>query len=251
MLHRCLQHVMFGWIGPVNGTTRGDMMSSPLQRQRTLYCTDDRTWHFILPAASMFDRALLISNSCRSLSTSCCSSWAFFLQPSSWLFSTRAKAWACSPALRPEGLLFITATARATLALVKNHCERLAPETEEADYSAANATKTRQQNLKTQQHVVLVKLDVLQKPPTVTWVLWCFTRNKLVRRSVTEPCTHWADRTSPEVWLRDAPHTWGLITHLCDWQPAGQHCARMTHSLTRWSCTYTTGTKTDRVTENR
>lgn len=90
--------------------------------------------YFILPAVSLmlaaFNVALLISNSCRSLSTSCCSSWAFFFQPSSRLFSLQARASAYSLPLRPEGLLFITVAAKATLAFMKNHSAWFVPEIE-------------------------------------------------------------------------------------------------------------------------
>lgn len=74
---------------------------------------------------------LLIRISCRSLNTSCCSSWALFFQLSFWVCSLRAKASTCSLPLIPAGLFFIMAMARATLAFMKNHSDGLIPKSRE------------------------------------------------------------------------------------------------------------------------
>lgn len=85
------------------------------------------------PAASLLLAAipagttLLISSSCRSLSTCSCRSRASFFQPSSRLLSLEANVSAYCRALTPEGLIFTSTTARATLAWERTHCLRHRP----------------------------------------------------------------------------------------------------------------------------
>lgn len=111
--------------------------------QYEYHCSGQASEYFLVPAASVLllalDVALVISSSCRSLSTSCCSSSALFFQPSSRLSNLRARASTYSLLLTPEGFIFIIATASATLTFVTNHSARLAPETERrADFKKVN-----------------------------------------------------------------------------------------------------------------